>query len=169
MTQQHTAKVGWKPGQYRVIDPYIVVKGAAGFIDFLKAAFNATEDMRVPNPDGTIGHAEVRVGDAVLLMFDSRDKWPATPAFLRIYVEDADRAYEAAIKAGGVSVTDLMDSFLGERGGRVRDPFGNVWWIISRIEELTPEEIGKRAGEEKYMKGMKIAEETFDKEMRSRA
>ncbi len=144
---QPDEKVRWKPEQYNIIDPYIVVKGAPAFIDFLKAAFDAKEAMRIPNPDGTIGHAEVRVGDAVLLMFDSSDSWPATPAFLRIYVPDADKAYDAALKAGAVTVTEPMESFLGERGGRVRDPVGNVWWIISRVAELTPEEIGKRASE----------------------
>ena len=162
-------KIIWKPGKYNTIDPYIVVKGVPKFIDFLKAAFNATEDMRIPNPDGTVGHAEVRVGDSVLLMFDSKENWPPTPAFLRIYVEDADAAYQRAVKAGAEPVTEPMDSFLGERGGRVRDSVGNVWWIISRVEELTEAEIGKRASESKYVESMRIAQETFDKEMSSRA
>ncbi|SRR6266508_4378610 len=166
---QPRAKVGWKPDQYNVIDPYIVVKGVSAFIDFLKAAFDAKEDMRIPNPDGTIGHAEVRVGDSVLLMFDSNPAWPTTPAFLRIYVPDADKTFDVALKAGAVAVTEPMESFLGERGARVRDPVGNIWWIISRVEELTPEQIDKRANENKYTDAMRVAQETFDKEMRRRA
>jgi PhnB protein len=158
----------WQPANYNTIDPYIPIKGAATFIEFLKKAFDAREDFRVPNPDGTLGHAEVRVGDSVLLMFDSSDNWPATPAFLRIYVKDADASFKRAIEAGAESLTEVMDSFLGERGGRVKDPFGNIWWIITRVEDLSDEEKASRAGEQKYLDNMAIAIKTFDEEMRSR-
>ena len=165
--QENTTQ-SWQPANYNTIDPYIPVKGVAAFIEFLKQVFDAKEDFRVPNPDGTIGHAEVRVGDSVLLMFDSNDNWPATPAFLRIYVEDADTSFKRAIEAGAQSLTEVMDSFLGERGGRVKDPFGNIWWIITRVENLSDEEKGCRASEQKYMNNMMIAIRTFDEEMSSR-
>jgi uncharacterized glyoxalase superfamily protein PhnB len=158
----------WQPANYNTIDPYIPVKGVAAFVEFLTKAFDAKEDFRVPNPDGTIGHAEVRIGDSVLLMFDSNDNWPATPAFLRIYVEDADASFRRATEAGAKSLTKVMDSFLGERGGRVKDPFGNIWWIITRVENLSDEEKARRAGEQKYLDNMAIAIKTFDEEMRSR-
>jgi len=158
----------WQPANYNTVDPYIPVKGVAAFIEFLKKAFDAKEDFRVPNADGTIGHAEVRVGDSVLLMFDSNDNWPATPAFLRIYVEDVDASFKRAVEAGAESLTKVMDSFLGERGGRVKDPFGNIWWIITRVEDLSDEEKGRRSGEQKYLDNMAIAIKTFDEEMRSR-
>jgi PhnB protein len=158
----------WQPSNYNTIDPYLPVKGVPAFIDFLVKAFDANEELRVPNPDGSIGHAEVRVGGSVLLMFDSMDTWPATPAFLRIYVRDADATFNRALDAGATSLTELQDSFLGERGGRVKDPFGNIWWIITRVEELSDEEKGQRASEPKYLENMRIAQETFDTEMRSR-
>jgi uncharacterized glyoxalase superfamily protein PhnB len=163
--QKNTTQ-NWQPANYNTIDPYIPVKGAADFIEFLKKAFDAKEDIRVLNPDGTIGHAEVRVGDSVLLMFDSNDNWPDTPAFLRIYVEDADASFKRV--TGAESITEVMDSFLGERGGRVKDPFGNIWWIITRVEDLSDEEKGRRAGEQIYLDNMAIAIKTFDEEMRSR-
>lgn len=159
----------WQPANYNTIDPYLPVKGVAEFIDFLKKVFDAKEDLRVPNPDGTIGHAEVRVGDSVLLMFDSQDAWPPTPAFLRIYVKNADATFKQAIKAGATPITDIMDSFFGERGGRVKDPFGNIWWIVTRVENLDDAEKARRAGEQKYIQNMIIAQQTFDKEMQSRA
>ncbi|HEX6035447.1 MAG TPA: VOC family protein [Anaerolineales bacterium] len=165
--QKNTTQ-NWQPANYHTIDSYIPVKGAADFIEFLKKAFDAKEDIRVLNPDGTIGHAEVRVGDSVLLMFDSNDNWPDTPAFLRIYVEDADASFKRVIGAGAESITEVMDSFLGERGGRVKDPFGNIWWIITRVEDLSDEEKGQRAGEQIYLDNMAIAIKTFDEEMRSR-
>lgn len=165
---QKTTTHNWQPANYNTIDPYIPVKGVAAFIEFLEKAFGAKEDFRVPSPDGTIGHAEVRIGDSVLLMFDSQEAWPATPAFLRIYVKDADVSFKKAIAAGAESLTEVMDSFFGERGGRVKDPFGNIWWIVTRIEELSDEEKGRRAGEQKYIDNMIIAQKTFDDEMRSR-
>jgi PhnB protein len=158
----------WQPSNYNTIDPYLPVKGVPAFINFLEKVFDGTEELRVPNPDGTIGHAEVRVGGSVLLMFDSMDTWPATPAFLRIYVENADATFQRALDAGSTSLTALQDSFLGERGGRVKDPFGNVWWIITRVEQLTDQEKWQRASEPKYIENMRIAQQTFDDEMRSR-
>lgn len=159
----------WQPDNYHTIDPYLPIKGAAEFIDFLKKTFDAKEDFRVPNPDGTIGHAEVRIGDSVLLMFDSKDAWPTTPAFLRIYVKDADATFKRAVETGAEPITEVMDSFFGERGGRVKDPLGNIWWIVTRVEDLEDTEKGRRAGDPKYQKNMMIAIETFDKEMQSRA
>jgi PhnB protein len=123
----------------------------------MKKAFDAKEDFRVPNPDGTIDHAEVRIGDSVLLMFDSNDNWPDTPAFLRIYFQDADASFRRAIEAGAESITKVMDSFLGERGRRVKDPFGNIWWIVTRVEDLIYEEKWRRAGKQKYLDNMAIA------------
>lgn len=160
--------VKWQPENYGTVDPYIVVRGVEKFITFLESAFDAQLELKVPNPDGSIGHAEVRIGDSVLLMFDAQKEWPDTPAFLRIYVKDVDETYAKALKAGATKVTDLMDGFTGERGGRVRDPLGNVWWIQTRFENVSFEEMGKRSGEQKYIDAMKIAQETFDQEMRRR-
>lgn len=161
--------VKWQPEKYGTVDPYIVVRGVEKFITFLKSAFDAKLELKVPNPDGSIGHAEVRIGDSVLLMFDAQKAWPDTPAFLRIYVEDVDTTYAKALEAGATKVTELIDGFTGERGGRVCDPVGNVWWIQTRFEDVSFEEMGKRSGEQKYIDAMKIAQDTFDQEMRRRA
>ena len=160
--------VKWQPENYGTVDPYIVVRGVEKFIVFLESAFDADLELKVPNPDGGIGHAEVRICDSVLLMFDAQKEWPDTPAFLRIYVKDADEAFAKALKAGATEVTKLMDGFTGERGGRVRDPLGNVWWIQTRLENVSFEEMRKRSGEQKYIDAMKIAQGTFDQEMRRR-
>jgi PhnB protein len=82
------------PEGYHTVTPFIIVKGAAKLLDFLRDAFGAIEMARVPNEDGTLGHAETRIGDSVVMMFDSKKGWPETPAFLRLYVEDCDATYK---------------------------------------------------------------------------
>jgi PhnB protein len=94
--------------------------------------------------DGGIGHAEVRIGDSVVMMFDAKADWPETPAFLRFYVEDCDAVYQQALKAGAISVTKPTNVPWGDRICRVDDPFGNLWWIMTRIEDVSPEEEEKR-------------------------
>ena len=160
--------VNWQPEKYGTVDPYIVVRGVEKFITFVEKAFNARLEIKVPNPDGSIGHAEVRIGDSVLLMFDANETWPNTPAFLRIYTKDADETFARALAAGAIEVTKLMDGFTGERGARIRDPLGNVWWIQTRFENVSFEEMGRRASEQKYIDAMKIAQDTFDQEMQQR-
>lgn len=164
----NTQPVKWQPEKYGTVDPYLIVRGVERFITFLESAFDAQVELKVPNPDGSIGHAEVRIGDSVLLMFDANEAWPDTPAFLRVYTKDADETFAKALKAGATEVTALADGFTGERGARVCDPFGNVWWIQTRVENVSFEEMGKRAGEQKYIDAMKIAQDTFDQEMRRR-
>jgi PhnB protein len=157
------------PDSYHSVTPWIIVKGAADLIDYLKRAFGAEELGRVPNPDGTLGHAEVRIGDSVVMMFDARDGWPETPAFMRLYVPDGDEAFQSAIDAGGTAVTEMTDLFFGDRVGRVRDPFGNLWWIQTRVEEVAPDEMMKRAQDPANADAMKRVEQSLNEEMRSRA
>ena len=145
------------PEGYTSITPFVIVKGAAGFIEFTKKAFNAEEITRV-GEDGAIGHAEVRIGNAVVMLFDSKKHWPVTPAFLRLYVDDCDATYRQALKAGGVSITKPTDTPWGDRLARVADPFGNLFWIMTRMEILTEEEIGMRYGEQKYLDAMAYIE-----------
>ncbi|MED4752359.1 hypothetical protein [Brevibacillus choshinensis] len=102
------------------------------------------DDIRVYNEDGTIGHAEVRIGDSVVMMFDAKEEWPDTPSFLRLYFEDGDAVYQQALQAGATPV--------------VRDPLGNIWWIQTRIEDLTPEEMAMRAGQSKYIEAMRYVQ-----------
>lgn len=99
----------------------------------------------MPVEDGTIGHGEIRVGDTVVLAFDLRPDWPAMPSLLRVYVPDADAAMAASVRHGAQVVTEAADSAWGDRGGRVRDPFGNIWWVMSRVEDVEPDRVWERA------------------------
>jgi PhnB protein len=157
------------PEGYHTVTPWIIVRGAARFLDYLRDVFGAEETARIYNEDGvTIGHAEVRIGDSVVMLFDAGDTWPETPAFLRLYVADADAVFQRAVAAGGTPVTETTELFFGERVGRVRDPWGNLWWIHTRVEELSPEELGRRAQDEKYVDAMRYVQSSLDQEMSHR-
>ncbi|HEX8345239.1 MAG TPA: VOC family protein [Actinoplanes sp.] len=118
------------PGGKSAVTPYVAVKGAARFLDLVQETFRTGPAMRVLNEDGTIGHAEARIGGSVILTFDDRPEWPDTPAFLSVYVDDADTVVDRASSAGATVVTEVATSrIVGDRGGRVRDPLGNIWWI----------------------------------------
>jgi PhnB protein len=147
------------PEGYHTVTPFVIVKGAAQLIDFMKEAFGGIEIARViTGEDGAIGHAEVRVGDSVVMMFDAKEEWPETPAFLRLYVEDCDATYQQALKAGATSVTKPTHMPWGDRVARVRDPLGNLWWIMTRIEDVDEAEMEKRAGEKEYIDAMQYVQ-----------
>jgi uncharacterized glyoxalase superfamily protein PhnB len=148
------------PEGYYTVTPWIIVKGAAQLIDFLKEAFGAqeAEGSRFINEDGTIGHVEIRIGDSVVMLFDAKEEWPVTPSFLRLFVEDGDAVFQQALKAGATSVTEMTHLFWGDRVGRVRDPAGNLWWIQTHIEDLSPEEMEKRAGEKAFIEAMEYVQ-----------
>jgi len=151
------------------VTPYIAVKGAADYIDFLKCAFDAKEFGRAQNPDGTIGHAEVQIGNSTLMMFDAKKEWQDTPSFLSIYVEDADDIFAQALKAGATQVTEMTTfNIIGDRAGRVCDPFGNIWWIQTHLRDVTPEETTRLLRDPNEMAVMLKMQETFDKEMDKR-
>ncbi|MGH1565430.1 VOC family protein [Mumia sp. DW29H23] len=156
------------PSDYGSVTPYVSVRGAADFVDFMVAAFGAIERGRFALPDGTLGHAEVLIGDSVVMAFDARPEWPDCPALLSVFVEDVDTTFAAALDAGARVVTPLATSAFGDRGGRVCDPFGNVWWLATHLEDVSPEEIGARLAEPAYQEQMQTAMETYDAEMRSR-
>jgi PhnB protein len=133
------------PEGYTTVTPWIIGRDTAGLMEFLQVAFEAEELSRLVGPDGKIGHAEMRIGDAVVMMFDGPGDWPATPAFLRLYVPDGDAVFRRAVDAGGTPVTEMTELFWGDRVGRVRDPFGNLYWIQTRVAEPDAEEVGRRA------------------------
>ncbi|KUL41472.1 VOC family protein [Actinoplanes awajinensis] len=142
------------PEGYTTVTPWIVSRDAAAVIDYLREAFGAEELGRVIDARGLIGHAEVRIGDAIVMLFDADPRWPATPAFLRLYVEDAHAVHRRAVEAGGVSISEVTHLAFGDLVGRVRDPFGNVWWIQSRIEDVTPEELARRFADPQFTAAM---------------
>jgi uncharacterized glyoxalase superfamily protein PhnB len=134
------------PEGYHSVTPYLVVPGAAKLLDFLKQAFDAQELYRpMQRPDGTIMHAEVRIGDSVVMMGEPMDQSTPMPAQLYLYVHDADAVYRRALQAGATSLMEPADQFYGDRNAGVQDPVGNRWWIATHKEDVSPEEIVRRA------------------------
>jgi PhnB protein len=146
------------PEGYHSVTPFVIVKGAARFMDFMAEAFDAQEIARVVGDDGAIGHAETRIGDSVVMTFDAREGWPETPAFLRLYVEDCEAACERALAAGAESVTRPTDMPWGDRVARVRDPLGNLWWLMARLEDVSPEEMERRYTQKQYIEAMEYVQ-----------
>ncbi len=145
------------PEGYHTVTPFVIVKGAARFLDFMTEAFDAKELARVM-VDGAIGHAESRIGDSVVMAFDAKAGWPDTPAFLRLYVDDCEATYEQALAAGATSVTKPTAMPWGDRVARVRDPLGNLWWLMTRLEDVSPEEMERRMGEQQYIDAMEYVQ-----------
>jgi len=141
------------PEGYHSVTPYLCIKGASEAIEFYKSAFDATELMRIPSPDGSIGHAEIQVGDSRIMIPDESPKMdfrsPATigwtPVHVYMYVEDVDRIFAQANAAGATAMMPLEDQFWGDRTGTLVDPFGHRWYVSTHKEDLTEEEIGARA------------------------
>ncbi|MGB2624669.1 MAG: VOC family protein [Candidatus Acidiferrum sp.] len=126
------------------IAPYFLVKGAPQFIDFLVSAFDGTERIRVPRPNGDIMHAEVAIGDSVIELGDANEQYPSRPMTTHLYVPDSDASYAKAIQAGATSVYEVADQHWGDRQGCVMDPFGNRWYIATP-KGWVPSEAGIRA------------------------
>jgi PhnB protein len=135
------------PDGYRSVTPYLIVPGADKLIDFLERSFGAEERARMKGPDDSIGHAEVVIGDSVVMLADASDQFPATTGFLHVYVEDCDATYRRTLEAGATSAQEPSDQFYGDRMATVRDPFGNTWSIATHVEDVSPEEMAKRAEE----------------------
>ncbi|HIE99937.1 MAG TPA: VOC family protein [Planctomycetes bacterium] len=140
------------PPEYPGVTAYLVIRGAADAIDYYKLVFGAEEILRLAAPDGSIGHAELRVAGGVLMLADEVPdmdiKAPPTiggsSIGLMMYVEDADAVFSAAIDAGATQFKPMCDQFYGERSGTLDDPFGHRWTIASRIENVTPADIAQR-------------------------
>ena len=132
------------PEGYRTVTPYLNIQGAAELIKFLQQAFDAGLKERIDGPDGTIVHAEVRIGDSIVMLSDPHGDCPQTPGSFYLYVADADATYRRALEAGATSVMEPANQFWGDRQGGVRDRFGNLWWIATRIEEVSGEELQRR-------------------------
>ncbi|MEV6569900.1 VOC family protein [Streptomyces sp. NPDC051577] len=153
--ENHVSNVSPIPQGYHSVTPWIISRDTLSLIAFLKKAFDATELACLTGEDGAVQHAEVRIGDSVVMMFDARPEWPPTPGFLRLYVEDADDAHRRAVAAGGTSVTEVTHLFFGDRVGRVRDPLGNLYWIQTRVEDVSPQERERRLGDPEFTEAMR--------------
>jgi uncharacterized glyoxalase superfamily protein PhnB len=131
------------PEGYHAVTPYLIVDGANQLIDFAKQVFGAQEMMRMPAPGGKVGHAEMRIGDSVIMCADATAENPARSAALVLYVDDCDATYRKALAAGGVKDREPEDQFYGDRAAGV-EAFGVRWWIHTHIEDVSPEEMEKR-------------------------
>jgi PhnB protein len=141
------------PEGYRTATPYLIVNGAASAIEFYKKAFKATEVMRFAQPDGKVGHAEILIGDSRIMLADeypemghrSPQSFGGSPVSIHLYVEDVDALASQAVSAGAKVKQPVKDQFYGDRSGTFEDPFGHVWHISTRKEDLSLEEMQKRA------------------------
>ena len=138
------SKISYKPDGYQSVIPYLHVIGAAKLIAFMKAVFDAQEIAVYPRPDGTVGHAALRIGDSVVELADVSAEWPAMPCAMQVYVPDADAVYHRALKAGASSLLEPADQFYGDRTASVRDSCGNNWYIATQKEIVSKEEVDKR-------------------------
>ena len=139
-----TNKSAYQPEGYQSVIPYLHVNGAAKLIAFMKDVFDAQEIAVYPRPDGTVGHAALRIGDSVVELADVSAEWPAMPCAMQVYVPDTDAAYQRALKAGAGSLLPPAKQFYGDRTASVRDICGNNWYIATQIEVVSREEVDKR-------------------------
>jgi PhnB protein len=133
------------PEGYHTITAYMVVSGAAKLIDFMKRAFDGKETVCHRKPDGTIGHAEVKVGDSMMMLGEASEPWKPMPCAIYMYVPDTDAVYKRALQAGATSIMEPANQFYGDRNAGVKDPCGNLWWIATHVEDVSPEELNRRA------------------------
>ena len=146
------AKVKPIPDNYPRVTVYLAIDGASDAIEFYKKIFGAEESMRMPGPDGRVGHAEIAIGDSVIMMSDAfpdmghvdPKKLGGTPATLTVYVEDVDKTFAAALEAGAKETQAVEDKFYGDRAGQFEDPWGHKWNVMSHVEDVSPEEMEKR-------------------------
>ncbi len=146
------AKVKPIPDEYPQVTPYLSVDGAGAAIGFYVTVFGATERMRMPGPDGKIGHCELQIGDAMIMVADEFPGMGApsprtvggTPVTISVYVEDVDDVFDRAVKAGAKALRPVEDQFYGDRSGQFEDPFGHRWNVATHVEDVPPDEMAKR-------------------------
>ena len=148
------AKVSYIPKDYNSVTPYLVVKGAAQAIDYYKKVFGATEVMRMPGPDGKIGHAELKIGNSYIMLADenpsmgqghsSATAMGGSPVSLYVYLPDVDQVVQRATAGGAKVLKPVEDQFYGDRSGFIQDPFGHLWGVATHIEDVAPKDLQER-------------------------
>ena len=150
-----TTKAKPVPEGYHTVSPYLVIKNAGAAIDFYKKAFGAKERGRMPGPDGRIMHAEIQIGDSVIMICEEMPEYgnrsPQTlggsPVSLFLYVPDVDAQFQQAVSAGAKVDMPVADQFWGDRYGKLTDPYGHQWSMATHIEDMSPKEMGRRGAE----------------------
>jgi len=145
-------KIDWKPSGYHAVTPYLAVRNAVAAVDFYQRAFGAQRVMALTMPDGSYAHAEIRIGDSIVMMSEENVEWgnrsPETlggsPVFLMIYVPDVDAAFARALAAGATEVKPVENQFYGDRSGTLMDPFGYQWTLATHFEDVSEAEGQKR-------------------------
>jgi PhnB protein len=137
--------VNYRPEGYHTVTPYLTVRDVQALLDFAVQAFDAELKELMRRADGSIGHAEVTIGDSVVMMGQAAKGSVPMPAMLYVYVPDADATYAAAVKAGGIALREPQTQFYGDRHGAVIDPVGNQWWMATHVEDVPPDELQRRA------------------------
>ena len=140
------------PAGHRTVTPYLAIKNGVKALEFYKKAFGATETFKLLMPDGRLGHAEIRLGDSLIMLSDEFPEfdWKApdtlggSPVSIHLYVEDVDACFKKALAAGAKERKPLMDQFSGDRSGQLEDPFGHLWWVATHKEDVAPEELQRR-------------------------
>jgi PhnB protein len=143
------------PDGYPQLAPYLAIDGAEAAIEFYGRVFGARERMRMPAPEGKIGHAELEIGDALIMLADEFPEMSApspkriggSPVTISLYVDDVDAVFESALEAGATELRAVENQFYGDRSGQFEDPFGHRWSIATHVEDVAPEEMEKRAAE----------------------
>jgi PhnB protein len=141
------------PDGYRTATPYLIVKGAADAIEFYKKAFGATELLRMADPHGRVGHAEIKIGDSVIMLADEHPSMGyrgprslgGSSVSILLYLPDVDEVFARAVKAGAKAQRAVANQFYGDRSGTLEDPFGHVWTVATHVEDVAPEEMKRRA------------------------
>jgi len=152
------AKVNAIPAGYEGATPYLIINGAARALEFYGKAFGATEIMRIPTPEGKVGHAEIKIGTAIVMLADefpdmnckSPQSLGGSPVSIMVYVQDVDAFVKRAVAAGAKVINPVEDKFYGDRSGSLEDPFGHHWHFATHVEDVPPDEMAKRA--EAFMK-----------------
>jgi PhnB protein len=140
------------PEEYPQLMPYLIVDGASEAIEFYKRVFGAGERMRMGGPDGKVGHAEIEIGDAVVMLADPNPEMGmhgprsigGTPVTLHLYVQDADATFDRAVQAGATALRPMEDRFYGDRSGQFEDPYGHRWNVATHVEDVSEEEMQRR-------------------------
>lgn len=147
------ANVNPIPDGYPRVTPYLCIDGASDAIEFYATVFGATERGRMPAPEGKVGHAELQIGDSLIMLSDEFPGMGArspkaiggSPVTMSVYVEDVDAVFARAVQAGANALSPVEDQFYGDRSGQFEDPFGHRWSVATRVEDVPPEEMEKRA------------------------
>lgn len=142
--QSVATKVKPIPEGYHSLTPILTVEDATSLINFLKQVFDASEEEVYKGPDGRVVHAELTIGDSIIMLSDANSQFPAFGSMVNVYTEDVDASYRRALAAGATSLREPSNQFYGDRTAGVKDKHGNQWWIATHVEDVSQEELEKR-------------------------